>query len=511
MRIAGPVTIPAPQPEGSLGPYLRAIRRHKTLVALCVLLAVGAAAYHVAKRDPSYKATAEVLVTPLPADDTTFQGLPFLRDFGEASRTLQTAAALIESPAAADLAARRLGSGWSRKRVEDTVVVTPLGQSDVLAVEAKESDARLAADAANTFAQASLDVRRAVVRTQVLSTLARLEAQQRTLVGTTQRDAAAALASQISALQGVRDGADPTLSLSERAAVPTDRLGVSSKVILILAILAGFAVGAGVALVLELGERSVRDEDELQSIIHAPVLARSPLMRRRSRRAVTDVPPAVREAFRTLRIQLERHDARHRTILVTSANAGDGKTTSAINLAMSLVGAGHRVLLIDFDLRKPDVAKSLGIPVERGLAATLTGTALADIVVSAPEMPALQVVPAAISSSDLVLLESLRRRMPAILEEASALADYVVIDSAPIGEVADALTLVDHVDDIVLIVRPGHSNRANLETARDLVAGAGGEFTGLVLIGGDRGASHSYHYYGTTASRESRRTGTSSG
>ena len=61
------------------------------------------------------------------------------------------------------------------------------------------------------------------------------------------------------------------------------------------------------------------------------------------------------------RLQLDRHAGRRRSILLTSATAGDGKTTSAINLAMSLVGAGHRVLLIDFDLRKPSVATTLGI------------------------------------------------------------------------------------------------------------------------------------------------------
>lgn len=499
MPIADGASHLPPQPEGALTPYLRAVRRHRLLVLGCTLLALVAAIAHVAHRSPSYKATAEILVTPLPADDATFQGLPFLRDFGEAARTLQTAAALVDSPSAQVLAAKRMGPGWSVKRIQDTISVQPLGESDVLEIQAKDSDPAQAARLANTFAAASLEVRQAGLRREVVAAIARLQVQRQALTGATQQVAATALAQQIVALQAVRDGSDPTLSLSERAALPTSRLGVSSKVIVILALIAGLAVGAGAALVLELNERTVRDEDELQSIINAPILARAPTMRRRRHRDPTDLPPAVREAFRTLRIQLERHGGGHRSILVTSSNSGDGKTTTAINLAMSLVGAGHRVLLVDFDLRKPDLGATLHLDIERGLAATLTGTPLAEVVTSAPDVPGLLVVPAATSATDIVLLESLRRRLPALLEEARELADYVVIDSSPLGEVADALTLADHADDIVLVVRAGHSNRANLETARDLLDGAQRTFTGVMVVGGNRGATHSYHYYGAPA------------
>jgi len=478
------------------------MRRHKLLVVICAMLAVAAATAYVSQRSATYKASAEILVNPLPAQDTTYRGLPFIRDFGEASRTIQTAAALVESPAAANLTAERLGPGWSAGRVNDTIDVQPLGESTVLQVTAETTGAELAARAANTFAQSALDVRRSVVTRQVNSALGRLRSQQASLSDSASaRDIAAELASQISALEGVRDD-DPTLSFSERAAVPTSPLGAPAWLVIVMALIAGVAVGTGAALVREMTERSVRDEFDVLSILPAPVFARSPDFKRRRGRSVTQMPPGVVEAFRTLRIRLEQ-EGEGRAILMTSATSGDGKTTSSINLALSLIGAGHRVLLMDFDLRKPDVGRQLGLRLERGLAATLTGTPLAELVTTAPEMPLLKVIPAATSDADVVLLESLRRRMPAILQEARGMADYVVIDSAPLGEVADALTVAQEVDDVVLVVRTGHTNRRNLEVVRDLLGSVDRDPAGLLLVGDSTGLANSYYLYGA---REGRRT-----
>ena len=485
--------------EGALGPYARAIGAHRVVVALTTLAALLACLLWLAQRAPTYEATAEILVTPLPQDDPNFQGLPFLRDYGEATRTIQTAATLVDSPAAAAVAARRLGAGWSRQRVESTIEVEPQGESNVLAVTSKTDAPELSARSANVFADAALDVRTNALRRAVVATIGRLETQQQRLIREGRQEAAADIAARISALEGVRDGNDPTLSFSERAAVPGASLGAPAWLLLALALIGGFTVGTGAALLLELAERRVRDEDELLSLFPAPVLARTPIMPRRTRGDVTTpaaVPPSVREAYRTLRVQLERQPGGHRTILMTSASAGDGKTTSALNLALSLVAGGHRVLLIDFDLRKPELARVLGLEGRRGLVATLTGTPLSEIVIPAPQLPPLQVVTAANAAGDVALLESLRRRLPAILEEARTLADYVVIDTPPLGEVSDAITIADHVDDIVVVARPGHTNRVNLETARELLAASGVEPTGLLVVGQRSGTAHTHYTTG---------------
>ena len=484
--------------ESAWGPYVRAIGAHKILVALTTLAALAGCLAWLSVRSDTYEATAEVLVTPLPESDVTFQGLPFLRDYGEETRTIQTAATLVDSPAAAELTARRLRGGATRESVDSAVKVEPQGESNVLAISAQSSTGRQAARLANTYAEAAIDVRAGDLRRAVESALDRLRTQQQRLEEAGRQDAQ--LAQQIGSLENVITGNDPNLFLSERAAVPGGALGTPAPILAILALLAGFAIGSGLALLLELTDRRVRDEDDLLTILPVPVLARSPIIPRRARRGTLSpsaMPPAVREAFRTLRVQLERQPGTHRTIMLTSASSGDGKTTSAVNLALSLVGGGHRVVLIDFDLRKPDLARILGITPRRSLVAALTGAPLSELLTPAPQLPPLQVVPAASTEGDVALLESLRRRMPSILEEARALADYVVLDTAPLGEVSDALTIGDHVDDIIVVTRPGHTNRVNLTGVRDLLASAGLTPTGLLVVGERAGRSRTHYTYGS--------------
>ncbi|HEX2087541.1 MAG TPA: division plane positioning ATPase MipZ [Solirubrobacteraceae bacterium] len=488
--------------EGALGPYLRAIVGHKLLVALAALAGLAGCLLWLAVRSETYEAQAEVLVTPLPQADVTFQGLQFLRDYGEATRTIQTAAALVDSSAAAELTARRLRGDWTRDKVADNIDVSPQGESSVLSVRAKAPDAREAERLANTFAQAALDVREGLLRRQVDGRLATLRARERGLIAAG-RPVPGELSDTIGVLESVRNS-DPTLSLSEEAVAPSAPVGAPAWVLVLMAIVAGFTIGTGLALLLEVTERRVRDEDELLSIYPLPVLTRTPLLTRRDRRALPKIPPAVREAFRTLRLQLERSPGSHRTVMLTSASSGDGKTTSAISLALSLVGGGHSVVLIDFDLRKPEVGRALGIRTDRSLVATLTGVPLSELLVSAPQLPPLRVVTAASTEGDIALLESLRRRLPAILEEARGIADVVVLDTAPLGEVSDALTIADQVDDLIMVTRPGHTNRVNLEHVRDLLASSGLQPTGYLVVGERAGGHNTYYTYGNGTRERSR-------
>lgn len=501
-----PLSAPsAARQDGALGPYLRALAAHRLLVAVAASLALAAAVGWLSQREPTYEAYAELLVNPLPQDDETFIGLPLLRDSGDPTRTVQTAAALISSPQAASEAAGRLGGSYDRQAVRDAIDVEPQGESNILAINARADAPAEAARLANTYMEAALDLRRATIREQVRFALRQIDARRQALGGANTQEAAD-LASRRNQLAAIADGRDPTVGISARAEPPTSVSGAPAWLVLALALLAGLTVGMGAALLLEMLERSIRDEDELERLYPLPVLARVPLVSRRVRRdaGVTNVPPAVREAFRTIQVQLDQRPGRHRTIMLTSATTGDGKTSSAINLALGLVGGGHRVVLVDFDLRKPDVGLRLGIDTRRGLVSLLAGgTELSELLVPAPDLPALQVVPAGVGGGDAVLLEALARRLPQILADAAALADYVVLDTAPLGEVSDALRVATHVDDVIIVARPGHTNRANLEVMRDLLGRAGVTPSGFVLIGDTSGVSNSYYAYGASASRRS--------
>src|SRR5687767_14054228 len=144
----GPVAPSNRQNEGGWAPYVRAISAHRLLVLLTTLAALAGCLAWLSQRTEQYETTSEILVTPLSEGDITFQGLPFLRDYGDATRTIQTAATLVDSPAAAALTARRLGDGWTPGAVSDGVEVGPQGESSVLAVTATADGAQKSADLA---------------------------------------------------------------------------------------------------------------------------------------------------------------------------------------------------------------------------------------------------------------------------------------------------------------------------------------------------------------------------
>src|SRR5436190_11881724 len=140
--------------DSALASYLRAIRSH-VVVVIAVMVGVAIAALAWGElRTPTYQGTAQMLITPLAADDAVFIGMPFVRDTGDPPRSLQTAATLIDSPRAASLAAQRLGKGWTERRVENAVEVSPEGQSSIIDITASSDSANDAAHVANVYATA---------------------------------------------------------------------------------------------------------------------------------------------------------------------------------------------------------------------------------------------------------------------------------------------------------------------------------------------------------------------
>ena len=489
----------SPENEGALGPYLRAIAAHKLVVALATLATLAGAIAWLTLRTPDYEATAEILVTAVPQADSTYIGLPLLRESGEPTRTIQTAATLIESASAAQLTAKRVGHGLTRTMVREAVTVNPKGESNILGVTAVATSGELAAQLANTFAESSLEFRRRRLAAQLNRTLRQLHTREAALKAdgaAAGSDAASELQRRISALEAIANGDDPTLNISEPATPPQKPKGAASYLVIALALIAGFLLGTGIALAMRLAERQIRDEDEVLGAFPLPVLTRVPILSRRILRG-HGMPPGIREAFRTLIAQLEVRAPGDRVLMVTSASRNDGKTTSAVNLALSLVASGHRVVLIDFDLRKPDIARRLRMDAGQGLAPMLSPDArLTDLLLPAPLLPLLRVATAASTQGDVALLEALLRRLPAILEQAAEAADYVIVDTAPVGEVADAIKVVDHVDQVLLVVRPANTNRVNLEHARDLLSSTGRSPLGYIILGERRGGSNRYYTYG---------------
>ncbi|MGI8729748.1 MAG: P-loop NTPase [Solirubrobacteraceae bacterium] len=492
--------------QGALAPYLRAIRTHKLIVLLVTLAAVTGALAWTQLRSPVYEATAEILINPLPQGETTFLGLQLLTDTGDPVRTVQTAATVLKSRAAADRVAEELGLGWSPDRVLANVDVEAMGESNVLGVTARAGDPTQAARIANEFANAAVAARADLLDAQIDRVIApireRLDAIGSGPAGPTASD----LGARLNSLQALRGGNDPTVALSQPAGAPEAPVGAGAPVVIVLSLLAGIGLGSAVAVLLELLRRTLRDEQEAMLIWPIPVLARVPYLGRRSRWGAGGggwfMPPSVGEAFRSLFVQLDGpRDCDTRVVMITSASAGDGKTTSAINLAMTLAAGDNQVTLMDFDVRRPGVARALDLEQDRSLLAILDdSTTLGEKLLPVPGVPDLSVLATrAPIGNDPFIVETVSRRLPQLLKAARAQADFIVVDTAPLGEISDALRLINDIDDLLVVVRPEYTNRRSFELMRDLLERSGVRPRGIIIVGDNQPLTSGYYEYGGAA------------
>jgi capsular exopolysaccharide synthesis family protein len=202
------------------------------------------------------------------------------------------------------------------------------------------------------------------------------------------------------------------------------------------------------------------------------------------------------EAYRTIRtgILLSQAGEPPRTILVTSAQSSEGKTTTSINIAASLAGAGARVALIDADLRRPSLAAYLGM--ERytpGLVEVITGQAtLASVGISHVIKRVTIFAAGSIPPNPAELLGSLE--MASILDRMSADFDYVLIDSPPILPVTDSVILSRYVDGVVMVVKGGNTPQKVVKDARDRLQAVGARILGSVLNDIDLNGTDYYYY-----------------
>jgi succinoglycan biosynthesis transport protein ExoP len=297
-------------------------------------------------------------------------------------------------------------------------------------------------------------------------------------------------------------------------ALPPVNPTLRSPVTIIATTTALFLLGAIViAFILESLDTGLHNIQEIEGLMEMPSLAIVPKAKRSSAEQTAAMSPAQRnvnvltqpksqfsEAFRSLRTSLLLVSAGKppKFILFTSATPSEGKTTCASNLACVLSQGEARVLLIDADLRRPNVHHRFGLTGKLGLTTLLAGTSTLDESLQrVPEVPNLDILPSGpVPPFPTEMLSS--EAMSALLQRVGNLYNYVIIDSPPILSVTDAAILGRIVDAVVLVIRHGKSNKNVLRRARDLMVRSGAPVAGLLLNAVDLNSPEYYGYYGYT-------------
>lgn len=424
----------------------RLLRAYGPWIVL-VTAVVMAAAYGVSRIAPvEYRSTAVVVVEARVRSNTT----PVPPDMG-------TEKELARSGVVVDPAALWLNLDPDQLLTGLTISVAP--DANVLTFAYTSTDAAIAQQRAGALAEAYVTYRNAG------------EAKES---ATTAKNTAATTSTQHA-------------TLVTPAGLPDTPVSRPVWIDLAIGLVVGLLLGAGSALIRDRFNDRIRGRADFERVAGATVLATVPRVRRRRRGS--PLPVTVRapespaaEAYRYLRSRLQPllRDG-DRTILVTSAGDGEGRTTTAANLAAALAMAGRRVILVDADLRRPSLHTVFGMDNGPGLADILAGTTAPADAMQAGPLPGLHLVtagPAAGAAADL--LEG--SRLGPTLRGLHALCDIVVLDSAPVLSVSDGIALAAMSDHVLLVGDYRRTTRGYVARAlAELAEVVDGNISGVLL------------------------------
>jgi succinoglycan biosynthesis transport protein ExoP len=312
----------------------------------------------------------------------------------------------------------------------------------------------------------------------------------------------------------IESGRPENLKVAKSAVKPTEPIGPNRNRNIIVAFLVSLAAGIGLAFLLDYLDDSIRTSDDVGRHLGLPTLALIPHQQANDKRklltskngngtssaaliALEDTRSAMAEAYRHLRTSLLFSSAGKppHTILVTSSQPSEGKTTTAINTAITLAQSGAEVVIIDCDLRRPRLHNHFELENTVGLTNYLSGEKNTDLLIKAcPGLPKLKIVTSGpIPPNPAELLSS--NEMKNLLQYLKGNFKHVIIDSPPAISFTDAAILSTLVDGVVLVAMAGKSSIHLMRRFKQRLGNIGARIYGVVL-NGIKSDSVEYGYYG---------------
>lgn len=468
------------------------------LVALLVV--VTATKRYDAAADLGINPTPTFNTGPLAADSALFQ------QPADGSSVTVRATKVLSSPRYFDAwKGSRSYTALGPNRDSASISLTPLSQADIIAIQASAPEAGLAAAAANHFARYVIAKRNLEFQDWLTARIKVIKGQMKLVPKLS--DQHATLAATAAQLQSTLGTSDPTVSFITPASTPTAASWPRPKTTLAVALLVGLLLGIAAAVTLEVINPRFTREEELTAAHRLPVLARIPRLPVSAVEGYflgqAPLPREAWKAYRTLRAVLSNAggdgDRFPTSIAVTSAGPGDGKTLTAVNLAIALSSAGLNVTLVDADVPRPMVGTVFNIVGHRNGVVHLLNN---------PEAPQTGAVDAPLHSRLKLLLASEEQmhelhlfdtqRVAKLLDRLARDSDVVVVDMPPLPEVAEAVAFADASEAVVVCVRIGHTRRDKLAELRDLLGRRGVVPLGFFVTsrrGTGRSDKHAYQGY----------------
>jgi len=500
--------------ELSLRDYWRVIVRRKWVIVVALLATVIPALALAVMQEPIYQSQAQMLINSRPTGGV----------FGNAQQTNVNPDRIVQNEIRVlegQVVRQRLRSKFGIDQEIPPVSGMSIGATDVVAVRVRSGNAESAANLANAYTQAYIETKRDLALDNMLSAATEVQAkitefQTRIDQLTTQIAAAptdTSLTAQRQALltqqavfrqrldqmqvdSALTTGNAQIVQAATVSSVPVEPTPARTAA---LAIAVGLLLGLGAAFLIDYLDDAIRTRSDVAKVAgDRPVLAVVPI----------DPPPDLRpvslsqphdlavEEYRALRtnVQFLGFDRDLKALMVTSSIAGEGKSTTAANLAVMLAQAGNSVVLVDADLRKPRIREMFGLVEGRGLTDNLLGTPLSETIVPFDEH--LHLVRAgAVPPNPSEMLSG--RRMKAIVTELRAKFEYVLFDTPPVLPVTDAIAVSRHVDGVLVVVQSGRATGQALQEALADLDRVAAPVLGVVLNRAKkRGAGHGGYKYG---------------
>ncbi len=517
--------------------YFSLLRRWAWLIILGALLA-GISAYVVSRlTTPVYSASTTLLVneskTSSPSDYTSIL---------TSERLAKTYSEWLKKRPVLDTVISNLKLNLTVEQLAPAVNVQLVRDTQLIQVSVENTDPALAARIANelpkVFIEKNSEVqssRTAASRQNLSEQLATLEkeiknaqaalevARTSTAAGaeaervrldsnlTVLRSSYATLLQSYEAVRVADALATTNVIVVEPADVPLRPVRPNTLLNTLLAVVVGLMLAVGVAFLIEYLDDTLKTPDDIQQTLGLTTLGtilRLPSADRPAMLITSNQPKSsFSEAFRTLRtnIQFSSVDKPVQTILITSSSPSEGKTTLASNLAVVMAQTGRRTVLVDADLRRPNVHKIFNLPNQRGLTNALVQEAPqldGDLRVVPIEHPstgsgqALRVLTSGpIPPNPSEILGS--HRMSSLLEALKKEADFIVIDSPPTLAVTDASVLASKVDGVILVADSGSTRRGLALKAKEQLEQVGAHILGVALnkLSARSGGEYYYYYY----------------